>query len=276
MDAFWKYRFNDNAAFIETFDEMPLWSAYAGKLILDHFPLKTYSTLLDIGSGAGFPLFEIAERLGNQTRCYGIDPWKNAQMRASLKKRNWAIENVELIESSAHSIPLADQSVDAIISNLGLNNFENVDPVLLECKRLMHAESILAICSNTYGHWAEFYKIFEDVLHFIQLPELASAIVKEAQHRKSKEELISMFENGGFEIIKTIEECITMRFLNGTAFLNHHFIKVGWLGSWLSIIPEYLHEKVFSALEVALNDYATEKGELNLSVPMLYIECKKA
>ena len=66
-----------------------------------------------------------------------------------------------------------------------------------------------------------------------------------------------------------------MRFLDGSAFLNHHFVKVGWLSSWQGIIPEADWEVVFSLLETNLNNLAKKSNGLNLTVPMAFIEGEK-
>ena len=68
------YTFKDNKTTVNTFDEMPLWSASFGLLLLKHVTLKPNLTVLDIGSGAGFPLLELAERLGPSAKLCGIDP----------------------------------------------------------------------------------------------------------------------------------------------------------------------------------------------------------
>lgn len=67
-----------------------------------------------------------------------------------------------------------------------------------------------------------------------------------------------------------------MRFLDGSAFFRHHFIKLGWLETWKALIPQALQRPVFEELEAALNTYALEQGELRLEVPMLYLEAVAA
>jgi uncharacterized protein YbcC (UPF0753/DUF2309 family) len=49
------------------------------------------------------------------------------------------------------------------------------------------------------------------------------------------------------------EENFEMKFVDGTAFLNHHFVKLGWLGSWMNIIDKQDLKEVFSCLETNLN-----------------------
>jgi hypothetical protein len=67
-----------------------------------------------------------------------------------------------------------------------------------------------------------------------------------------------------------------MKFVDGSAFLNHYFVKLGWLSSWTELIPNDLKEKVFGVLEHDLNQHARQYGHLSLSVPMAFIEGKKA
>jgi arsenite methyltransferase len=43
------------------YDELPLWSAPFGLTLLDTIRMKKGIRVLDIGSGAGFPMLEIAE-----------------------------------------------------------------------------------------------------------------------------------------------------------------------------------------------------------------------
>jgi hypothetical protein len=66
-----------------------------------------------------------------------------------------------------------------------------------------------------------------------------------------------------------------MRYLNGTAFLNHHFIKLAFLDSWIRIVPPGKRKKVFSLLEEKLNDYSRAKGELRQTIPFVCMDCRK-
>jgi hypothetical protein len=76
-------------------------------------------------------------------------------------------------------------------------------------------------------------------------------------------------------IKKVILESFYMRYLNGTAFLNHHFIKLAFLESWIKIVPPGRRNKVFSLLEENLNNYSKVKGELWLTIPFVCMDCRK-
>jgi arsenite methyltransferase len=137
MSDYLQYKFEDSEASVSTFDEAPLWSAAFGLLLLKHLSLQNVKEVVDAGCGTGFPLFELAGRLGMDAKLYGIDPWNNAMLRAKQKQENYGYANVELIAASAEEIPLNDNAVDLVVSNLGINNFARPALVFAECYRVL-------------------------------------------------------------------------------------------------------------------------------------------
>lgn len=69
-----KYLINnfDSSKLINVFDELPLWSAPFGLKLLDNICYKPNISVLDIGFGTGFPLTEIAMRLGDSCIIYAL------------------------------------------------------------------------------------------------------------------------------------------------------------------------------------------------------------
>ena len=77
----------NDPAFVDAYDEAPLWSAMFGQLLLDHVPLRAGWAVLDVGCGTGFPLLELAGRLGPSSTVTGLDSWAAALDRARRKAR---------------------------------------------------------------------------------------------------------------------------------------------------------------------------------------------
>ncbi len=50
------------------YDELPLWSAPFGLLLLDRVRMGTGLTILDVGAGTGFLTVELAQRCGPKAR----------------------------------------------------------------------------------------------------------------------------------------------------------------------------------------------------------------
>src|SRR6187399_2502924 len=126
-------------------------------MLLKHLEVKPNLIIVDIGCGAGFPLFELAGRFGPTCRFIGVDPWENACLRAVKKISNYGYTNVEIVKASADKLLFQDSTIDLVVSNLGINNFQNPDIVFKECQRILKPAGKLALTTNTRGHWKEFY-----------------------------------------------------------------------------------------------------------------------
>jgi arsenite methyltransferase len=276
MSTYLSYQFHDSESFIETFDELPLWSASFGLLLLKHLELRRNMTVVDIGSGAGFPLLELAARMGDSCKVFGVDPWVNANQRARKKIRNYGLNNVEIHEGSAEKMPFAEHFADLLVSNLGINNFENPGAVFAECARVLKPKGRLALTTNLNGHWKEFYHLFGEALKESGHEGLVPQLISHQEHRGSVGSISKMFEDCGMKVTRHFEEHFEMKFTDGTAFLNHHFVKLGWLSSWRNMLPEAIQQDVFSLLEKKMNAYAETHGCLVLTVPMAFIEGEKA
>ena len=268
------YDWND-PDLVSQYDELPLWSSYFVHLLLENIPLKSYRNDLDVGCGTGIPLIEICQQIGKGCKCYGIDPWGRALERIRLKACTLKLDNIELIEKTADSIPFEDNCFDIITSNLGINNFSTPAKVIAECFRVLRTSGRMCITSNLTGTFGEFYEVFKQTLTESGLGKYHSALEEHIKHRGTSSSISGMFTGYGFEIVKKVESSFTMRYLNGTSFLNHSVINSGFFPSWRSIFESAEIRPLFDHLERNLNKYSEKHGELRVTVPMLYLECGK-
>ncbi|HEY0141375.1 MAG TPA: class I SAM-dependent methyltransferase [Thermoanaerobaculia bacterium] len=258
-------------AVVNAYDELPLWSAAFGALLLEHVPLAGIRTALDVGCGTGFPLIELAERLGPAAEVHGVDPWQAGLVRAKSKLAVRGVENVRLHDGSAAALPFDDATFDLIVSNLGINNFDDAPSVVRECRRVARPGATIALTTNLQGHMQEFYAVFEEVLRATGDRESIRRLREHIAHRATVSSACDLLETGGFTVKRVVERSSHMRFADGTALFNHYFIKLGFLDGWKGTVPG-TEATVFPALEARLNERAQQAGELSLTIPMAYIE----
>src|SRR5437868_14368436 len=110
--------------FGDLYDELPLWSARFGAMLLEHVELRRGITILDVGAGTGFLSIELAQRCGLDAKVIAVDPWEAALARLTRKVKHLGIQNIRTIVQDVAAIDLPDASVDLIVSNLGLNRSE--------------------------------------------------------------------------------------------------------------------------------------------------------
>jgi arsenite methyltransferase len=255
---------------IDFLDDLPFWSAPFGLKLLDYIDYKPNITALDIGFGTGFPLIELAMRLGDSSAVYGIDPWPEAHDRVRRKIDHYGIANIRLIEGVAESIPLADHSVDLIVSNNGINNVSDVAKVFSECLRVLRKGGQFVMTMNLDGSLIEFYEQLEGVLEELQLNKEIELMHRHIyEKRRPLKEIKAMLRKHGFIIEDLEQDLFIYRFTDGTAMLNHHFIRTAFLPSWIRFLPEDHLEGIFEKVESRFNEKSRKFGGIRLSVPFV-------
>ena len=262
--------------FVNVYDECSIWSAPFGLKLLDYIDYKPNISALDIGFGTGFPLTEIAMRLGESSKVYGIDPWTDVILRANKKIEYYRITNIKIFEGVAESIPLKDNSVDLIVSNNGINNVNDINQVISECSRIIKSGGQFVQTMNLDKSMFEFYGQLEKVLSDLSMNKEIELMRQHIyEKRRPLDEMISMIQNHGF-IIKDLEhDQFNYKFSNGTAMLNHYFIRLAFMDSWIKILPKNKLEQIFDTIEMRLNDKAKMLGGIKLSIPFVLINAIK-
>jgi len=107
--------------------------------------LKEGERVLDLGSGAGFDCFLAARKVGTQGKVIGVDmtPEMLDKARANAKKGKYT--NVEFRLGEIENLPLADNSVDVIISNCVINLAPNKKRVFEEAFRVLAPKGRLMV-----------------------------------------------------------------------------------------------------------------------------------
>jgi arsenite methyltransferase len=101
--------------------------------------LASGEVVLDLGSGAGIDCFLAARQVGPSGKVIGVDmtPEMVARARANAEKGGYA--NVEFRLGEIEALPVADGTVDVVISNCVLNLSPEKERVLREVHRVLRA-----------------------------------------------------------------------------------------------------------------------------------------
>jgi ubiquinone/menaquinone biosynthesis C-methylase UbiE len=102
-------------------------------------------TVLDLGSGGGADVLISARRVAPSGRAIGLDMTDEMLELARANAREAGVENVEFVKGYIEEIPLADESVDVVISNCVINLAADKRKVLGETARVLRPGGRFAV-----------------------------------------------------------------------------------------------------------------------------------
>jgi arsenite methyltransferase len=107
--------------------------------------LREGETVLDLGSGGGIDVLLSARRVGPSGKAYGLDMTDEMLELARRNQAEAGVENVEFVKGTIEGVPLANGSVDVIISNCVINLSADKSRVFAEAARVLRPGGRFAV-----------------------------------------------------------------------------------------------------------------------------------
>ena len=159
--------------------------------------LKKGEVVLDLGSGAGFDCFLASEKVGAKGKVIGVDMTAEMLDKARENARNGGYKKVEFRLGEIENLPVADNSVNVIISNCVINLSVNKKRVFEEAFRVLKPGGRLMVSDLV---------LLKELSDFIM--ESVEAYVGCVSGAMQKDEYIRAIKAAGFEEVKVVGETI--------------------------------------------------------------------
>jgi ubiquinone/menaquinone biosynthesis C-methylase UbiE len=107
--------------------------------------LREGEIVLDLGSGAGADVLISARRVGATGKVIGLDMTDEMLELARSNAAEAGVENVEFLKGYVEDMPLADETVDVVISNCVINLSGDKPAVIREAARVLRPGGRFAV-----------------------------------------------------------------------------------------------------------------------------------
>jgi len=162
---------------------------------LAHAGVKPGETVLDLGSGAGIDAFLAAREVGPTGRVIGVDMTPSMLRRARENAAKGGYSNVEFRLGEIEALPVADATIDLIISNCVINLSPEKPRVFAEALRALKPGGRLLV---------------SDLVLTRPLPESVresvEAYVGCVAGASLKDEYVRLIRDAGFADVEVVEE----------------------------------------------------------------------
>jgi len=161
--------------------------------------LQPGEVVLDLGSGGGFDVFIAGKKVGPKGRAIGVD--MTAEMLAKARKnvesyrQTTGLDNVEFRLGEIEHLPVADASVDAIISNCVINLSPDKPAVFAEAFRVLKPGGRMVVSDLVLKQ-----PLSDDVRHSVE------AYVGCVAGASLQTEYLALMRAAGFADVQTVEE----------------------------------------------------------------------
>lgn len=168
---------------------------------LNYANIKEGETVLDLGCGKGMDVFNAAKQVGQEGLVIGVDMTPEMIETARRIKEGRGFANTEFRLGEIEYLPVADNSVDLVISNCVINLSTDKSKVYEEILRVLRPGGRISVSDIVHIH-----KLPESIL---ENPKMYGTCVAGGTTVSEKKDLI---ESIGFEDVNIHVEKITSQY----------------------------------------------------------------
>ena len=253
----------------EVYDEqfVPALFRHWGPVMCDAAGIRPGQRVLDVACGTGALTEAVAERVGPRGAVAGLDA--NPEMLAVARRKHGAIE---WHDGRAESLPFADESFDAVVSQFGLMFFDDRVAALREMRRVLRpgGQLAVAVCdalANSPG-----YAALAALLERLFGTRVADAF-RAPFVLGDERTLRALCADAGMKDASVTQHQGTVRFASIDALVSTERACVWTLGG---LLDDAQFERLLGESDEALRPFAAADGKVAFDMPALIVTAAKA
>lgn len=246
---------------------VPALFAQWGPVVAAEARVQKGDRVLDVACGTGALTLAAAEIAGPSGAVVGLDP--NPEMLAVARRKP---VQIEWLEGTAETLPLPDNSFDAVVSQFGFMFFENKPKALAEMMRVLKLNGRLAVAVCDAVENSPGYDTFARLLDRLFDKEVGDAF-RAPFSLGDAGRLHEICNQAGIADADVIQRNGKVRFKSIDALVSTERACVWTLGG---VLTGEQFERLLKESETALKPFVVDGETIEFDMPSLIIKARKS
>lgn len=223
------------------------------QVLTDGLELSPGETLLDVACGPGSVARVAAQRLGKQGRVIACDL---SPAMLGIAREKAPVEDgapITYVESPADRLPVADDELDVITCQQGLQFFGDRKASVAEMRRALRPGGRIGVAVWSEIEHSPAWAALADAIETVAGPELAERLRNGPWGFTDKGRLAALFETAGFADVRVSTRSLPLTFDGGASQLASTLV-AGGIAKEVEQFSAEQREQLVGALAASLGD----------------------
>jgi ubiquinone/menaquinone biosynthesis C-methylase UbiE len=249
------------------------WSERFARLVDEHIKLPGDGQFLYVEAGTGNHVIELREKLDEKVEVFCTE--SDEERLNIAKAKSVAVgAAIHFQNSFPHRLNFPDAAFETVICDASFLSTSRLLAVWTELFRVLDNKGNAAFLVPTAGSFGEFFSIYWEALHTLEMTELGAEIENLIQNLPTISDVEDVTTNAGFRNIETNTSNELFEFETGGEFLRSPLVSDFLFPTWTGFVPEEKQVKILRAIEKVI-DESNDGLSFQLSVKMTLVTARK-
>ncbi len=245
---------------------VPVWREVFDQLVDEHVTLPPEGKILDAECGTGGYAVELSAKLGAKAEVVGVDSSHERLELARAKATVQYLKHIHFAQGSLDALGQADEDFDLVIGDASMLKPERIGAAFSELARVAKPGATVALKLTTRGSFDEFFSIYWEALHDLDLEEVTPQLEGLITERLTVTQAEQLARAAGLKHVRSVTRKEEFDFNDAAAFLSAPLIENSFLDGWLKILPDAKAARQARAAVSRLIDRERHEMDFDVSI----------
>lgn len=250
------------------------WSERFAEHVDKALILPKEGQFLYVECGTGNHALALREKVDDAVEFYATES-DEERFRIAQSKAAGIAADIHFQNTYSHKLNFPDATFGTIVCDASFLQTSRLLAVWTELFRVAESEASIGFVMPTAGSFGDFFSVFWEALHNLELDEMGAQIEDLIKHLPTVSDIEDTARNAGFQEIESQINTEIFEYETGNDFLRSPLVSDFLYPLWAGFIPDEQQVRVLREIEKVINE-SRDDLTFRLTVKMTLVTAKKA